>query len=126
MSPIRYMSLPSLRRCLDQSDYDSLDVPLFSNRPLTQLLRKLATEFKIEEKPNVTGDKGWLRSAGHGDPCGSFGRQRTRAAFRSRRKGQLGLIVTNSGAESAEAPTSATGGSVRKVRVFVSGMIGCR
>src|SRR5262245_37684514 len=49
-------SSPPIRRCLDQADDDRLDVALLSNCPLTQLLCKLATEFKREDKPHVFWD----------------------------------------------------------------------
>ena len=66
MSPIRYISLPSLRRCLDHSDYDSLDVPLFANRPLTQLLCKFSSEFECEDEPHVVWHRRRLGPAGNG------------------------------------------------------------
>src|SRR5215472_7834273 len=88
-------SCPPLRRRFKQLDDDSLDVPLFSDGPFTQLLCKLAPEFECEEKPNVAGKRRWLRSTGDGHfRCCRRVEDRGQSLLRGRREWKLGLVVT--------------------------------
>src|SRR5262249_32857330 len=76
-----------------------------------QLLCKFTTNFESEEKPDVAGDRRWLRSTGHGDPCGDLWRKHGKAALRHRLERRLWLLYTGavrSGSPSGHGATSIT------------------
>src|SRR5262245_54610850 len=94
LSSTKARSCPPPGRHLDQGDDDGLDVALRFDGLETQFLRKVTWDFESEEKPNGAGDRGWLRSTGHGDPCGDLRRKHGGTAFRHRLERKPWLIVT--------------------------------